>query len=136
MQTCWYSGPRVRDSGPPKGRVFFGSRKMGGFSHMTLKKSLFAALVGVSALGLMSGTASAHLFGHGSCGSWGGGWGGSWGSHGGWGSCGSYGGSWGSCGSCGGYYTSYSSCGSCSGGYYSSYGYSDGGYARVSRPVA
>lgn len=109
---------------------------------MTLKKSLFAALVAVTAISMSAATASAHLFGHGSCGSWGGGWGGSWGSHGSWGSCGSYGGSWGgswggysSCGSCGGYTVISSSCGSC-GGYYSSYGYGyDGGYARVSRPV-
>jgi uncharacterized protein (TIGR03000 family) len=110
---------------------------------MTLKKSLFAALVAVSALALTAGTASAHLFGHGSCGSWGGG---SWGSRGSWGSCGSYGGSYGSggswggyssCGSCGGYTVISNSCGSCGGGgYYSSYGYGyDGGYARVSRPV-
>ncbi len=114
---------------------------------MTLKKSLFAALVVVSAIAMSASTASAHLFGRGSCGSWGGGsWGGgSWGSRGSWGSCGSsggsyggsYGGSWGgyssSCGSCGGYTVISSSCGSCGG--YSSYGYSDGGYASVSRPV-
>jgi len=113
---------------------------------MTLKKSLFAALVAVSAISLGAGSASAHLFGHGSGGSWGGSWGGSyggWGSRGGWGSCGSYGGgyygggSWGgyssSCGSCGGYTVISSSCGSCGG--YSSYGYSDGGYTTVSRPV-
>ncbi len=108
---------------------------------MTLKKSLFAALVVVSAIAMSASTASAHLFGRGSCGSWGGG---SWGSRGSWGSCGSYGGyysgscgSWGgysgSCGSCGGYTVISSSCGSCGG--YSSYGYSDGGYATVSRPV-
>ncbi|HEX3600079.1 MAG TPA: hypothetical protein VHU84_08040, partial [Lacipirellulaceae bacterium] len=67
---------------------------------MTLKKSLFAALVVVSAIAMSASTASAHLFGHGSCGSSGGSWGGSWG--GGWGSRGSWGG--GSCGSSGGYY--------------------------------
>jgi uncharacterized protein (TIGR03000 family) len=119
---------------------------MGGFSHMTLKKSLFAALVAVSAIAMTANTSSAHLFGRGSCGSWGGGsggsWGGSWGSRGSWGSCGSWGGgswgggssgSWGgssgSCGSCGGYTVISSSCGSWGG--YSSYGYIDGGYARI-----
>ncbi len=100
---------------------------------MTLKKSLFALLVAVAAISMTAGTASAHLFGRGSCGSWGG----SWGSRGSWGSCGSWGGNYygGSCGSWGGY----SSCGSCGsyGGYYSSYGYGyvGGGYVRVSRPV-
>ncbi|HEX5472279.1 MAG TPA: TIGR03000 domain-containing protein [Lacipirellulaceae bacterium] len=94
---------------------------------MTLKKSLFAALVAVCAIGMATDTSYA-FFGrhHGSCGSWGGSWGGSYGgSWGGW-----YGGSWGSCGSCGGY-ISYSSCGSCGscgsyGGGYVSYGYDDG----------
>ncbi|HEX4415856.1 MAG TPA: TIGR03000 domain-containing protein [Lacipirellulaceae bacterium] len=119
---------------------------------MTLKKSLFAALVAVTAISMSAATASAHLFGHGSCGSsggsWGGGWGGSWGSRGSWGSCGSCGGSWGgsygsggswggysSCGSCGGGYTVItSSCGSCGGYGYESY--SDGGYARVNSRVS
>lgn len=97
---------------------------------MTLKKSLFAALVAVGAVAVMS--ESSHAFfgwrgGHGSCGSSGGGWGsrGSWGgSHGGWGSRGSHG-SWG-----GGSYGSYGggSHGSYGGGYATSYwGY---GYAR------
>ncbi len=128
---------------------------------MTLKKNLFVALVVGSALALSADSASAHLFGRGSHGSWGGSWGsrGSWGSHGGsygsygggyvvsygsggsWG--GSSGGSWGggSCGSwgggsCGSY--SVGSCGSC-GGSYSSYGGYDGDYASsrvVSRSVA
>lgn len=114
---------------------------------MTMKKSLFAALVAVTAISLSAATASAHLFGHGSCGSWGGSsggsWGGSWGSRGSWGSCGSCGGSYGSggswggyssCGSCGGYTVISSSCGSCGGYGYTSYGY-DGGYARISSQV-
>jgi uncharacterized protein (TIGR03000 family) len=104
---------------------------------MTLKKSLFAALVAVGAVAMM--TESSHAFfgwrgSHGSCGSSGGSWGshgswgssgGSWGSSGGsWGSRGSHG-SWGSHGSSGGSYGSYGSYG---GGYaVSYYGY---GYAR------
>ncbi len=104
---------------------------------MTLKKNLFAALVVGSALALTAGTASAHLFGRGGCGSSGG-----WGSHGGsWGGSyggswgGSYGGSYGGYGSWGGGYGSYGggsygggSCGSCGGGY-SYYSSDDGGYA-------
>ncbi len=99
---------------------------------MSLKKSLFAALVAVTALSLTADSSYGFFGRHGSCGSWGGSggsWGGSRGSWGG-GSCGSWGGSygsggsWGSCGSCGGY----SSVGNVYyGGYY-------GGYA-VSRPV-
>ncbi len=112
---------------------------------MTLKKNLFVALVVGCTLALSADSASAHLFGRGSHGSWGGSWGsrGSWGSHGGsygsygggyvvsYGSGGSWGGgsggswgggSWGG-GSCGSY--SVGSCGSC-GGSYSSY---DGDYA-------
>ena len=119
---------------------------------MTLKKSLFAALVVGCTLVLSANTASAHLFGrgsHGCGGSWGGSWG-SRGSHGSYGSYGSYGGgyvvsygsggSWGSSGgsygggscgswgggSCGSSYSS--SCGSCGGSYSYSGGY-DGGYA-------
>ena len=98
---------------------------------MTLKKNLFVALAVGCALALSANSASARLFGHGSCGSHGG-WGGSWGS---------YGGSWGgSYGSCGGGYVSYGSggswgggsCGSCGsyGGDVSYYGgYYGGGYA-------
>jgi uncharacterized protein (TIGR03000 family) len=101
--------------------------------HMTLKKNLFVALVVGCSLALCANSASAHLFGHGGCGSSGGGWG-SHGSHGSWGGSygsggGSYGGyvgygsggSWGggSCGSCGGSY----------GGGVSYYGGYDGGYA-------
>jgi len=90
---------------------------------MTLKKSLFAALVAVGAVAAM--TESSHAFfgwRHGSSGSHGG----SWGSRGSWGSHGSYGshGSWGSHGS----YGSHGSHGSYGGGYaVSYYGY---GYAR------
>lgn len=101
---------------------------------MTLKKSLFAALVAVGAVAIM--TESSHAFfgwrgSHGSSGSSGGSWGsrGSWGSHGSYGSHGSHG-SWGSHGSSGSH-------GSHGGGYAVSYrgGY---GYARrgaVSREV-
>jgi uncharacterized protein (TIGR03000 family) len=100
---------------------------MGGIQIMTMKKSLFAALVVGCALTLTASSASARLFGHGgSCGSYGGGWGsygGSWGgSYGGWGSSGSYGGSYGSWGG--------GSCGSSGGGYAYYGGYYDGGYAR------
>jgi uncharacterized protein (TIGR03000 family) len=122
---------------------------------MTYKRSLLAAVVAVSALGIMTESSSA-FFGwrggsggswgsRGSHGSWGGGsrgshgsWGGSRGSHGSWGgSHGSWGGgshgSWGggSHGSWGG-----GSHGSWGGGHgsHGSYGggyYSDGGYART-----
>jgi uncharacterized protein (TIGR03000 family) len=100
---------------------------------MSLKKSLFAALVAVSAVALTADTSFGWFGRHGSCGSWGGGWGsgGSWGgSHG---SGGSWGGSWGSGGSWGG-----GSCGSYGGGYAVSYGYRHhgGGYVVASsRPV-
>jgi uncharacterized protein (TIGR03000 family) len=101
---------------------------------MTIKKSLLAAAIAVSAVGMM--TESSHAFfgwrhgSHGSCGSSGGSWGssgshGSWGgSHGGWRGRGSWGGSHG--GSWGG---SYGSGGSWGGGYGGVY-YRDGGYAR------
>jgi uncharacterized protein (TIGR03000 family) len=101
---------------------------------MTLK-NLFVALTIGCALALSANSASAHLFGRGGCGSWGGGsWGGSYGSWGG----GSWGGSYGSCGSCGGYAVSYGSggsygggsCGSC-GGYGYGGGYYGGGYAST-----
>jgi uncharacterized protein (TIGR03000 family) len=108
---------------------------------MTLKKNLFVALAIGCALAMSANSASAHLFGHGSCGSSGGSWGG--GSHGSWGSHGgSWGGSYGSCGSSGGGYgVSYGSggsygggsCGGCSScgseGGVSFYGGYDGGYA-------
>jgi uncharacterized protein (TIGR03000 family) len=117
---------------------------------MTLKKSVFVALVAVSALSMLAENSNAFfgLFGggsHGSCGSWGGGWGsrggwggGSCGSYGGGGSYGGYGGSYGSyggwgggsCGSYGGYGGSYGSYGG--GGGYASY---DGGYARSGRII-
>jgi len=91
---------------------------------MTLKKSLFAALVAVSVVALTADSSFGWFGRHGSCGSWGGGWG-SRGSHGSWG------GSWGSGGS-------YGSCGSYGGGYAVSYGgYYNGGYiVRSSRPAA
>jgi uncharacterized protein (TIGR03000 family) len=112
---------------------------MGGFSDMTVKKLMFAALLAGAALALTADSSYAFFGRHGSCGSWGGGgsWGGSrgsWGSGGSWGGSYGSGGSWGSCGSYGGYTVSYSSCGSYGGGY-SSYGYYDGGYVRVSRPT-
>jgi uncharacterized protein (TIGR03000 family) len=98
---------------------------------MSLKKSLFVALIAGSAIALTANSSYA-FFGrhHGSCGSWGGSRG-SWGSHGSHGSWGGSGGSWGgSGGSWGG-----GSCGSHGGGYsyYGGYGY--GGYAVVSRPA-
>jgi uncharacterized protein (TIGR03000 family) len=103
---------------------------------MTFKKSLIAAAIAISAVGMM--TESSHAFfgrhgSHGSCGSsggsWGGSHGGSWGSHGGWRGRGSWGGSWGGShgGSWGG---SYGSGGSWGGGYYGGVSYRDGGYAR------
>lgn len=101
---------------------------------MTMKRSLFAALVAVSALALSAENSMA-FWGSGgrwgSCGSCGGSWHccGSWGC-GSWGCCGSWRGcrSWCGCGSWG-------CCGSwCSHGSYGSYGgyatYSYGGYAR------
>ena len=92
---------------------------------MTLKKSLFAALMAGCAI-LCSANTSSAFFGHrGGCGSYGGGWGsygGSWG--GSYGSGGSWGGgSWGG-GSCG-------SCGSYGGGYAYYGGYYGGGYAST-----
>ncbi len=99
---------------------------------MTLKKSLLAALVAVSAVAISAD--SSHAFfgwfrgGHGSGGSYGGYYGGS---HGSWGGGGSYGGygSHGSFGSHGGwgYRSSWGS-----GGGYSSHGSYGGGYARYS----
>lgn len=107
---------------------------------MTFKKSLLAAVVALSAVGMMTESSHAFFGRHGSCGSsggsggsWGsrgshGGWGhhrrGSWGSHGG----GSWGGSYGSGGSWG------SGGGSWGGGSHGSYGgvyYGSGGYART-----
>ena len=94
---------------------------------MSLKKSLFVALMAAGAISMLADNSNAFfgLFRGGSNGSWGGGWG----SRGGWGSCGSHGGYWGgsrgSWGSHGGY-GSYGSAGS-HGGYYSA-GYDDGGY--------
>ena len=103
---------------------------------MTMKKSLFAALVAGTAVAMTANSASA-FFGHhrgGSCGSWGGGSGGSWGG-GSWG--GGSGGSWGggSRGSWGGGSYGGGSCGSYGGGYSSVYYGYYGGYATVSRPV-
>jgi uncharacterized protein (TIGR03000 family) len=99
---------------------------------MTLKKSLFAALVAVAAIALSADTSYGWFGRHGgSCGSWGGG---SWGSGGSWG-----GGSWGggSCGSYGGYSYYGGSCGSWGGGYSAYYGgWGYGGYfVESSRPV-
>ncbi len=94
---------------------------------MTFKRGLLAAVVAVTAVGMM--TESSHaFFGRwrgGSCGSSGGSWGsrGSWGSHGGWGSRGS----WGSHGGWGG---SHGSWGGSHGGYGGVY-YGSGGYART-----
>lgn len=111
---------------------------------MMVKKSLLAAVVAVSAVGMMAQSASAFFGWRGgsSGGSSGGSWGGSWGSrgsHGSWGgswgsrgSHGSWGGSWGSRGSHGSWGGSYGSGGSW--GSHGSYGgvyYSDGGYART-----
>lgn len=110
---------------------------------MTFKKSLLAAVVAVSAVGMM--TESSHAFfgwRHGSCGSSGGSWGsrgshGSWGgSHGGWrgrGSWGSHGGSWGGSYGSSGSWGSSGSHGSYGGVYYSSGGYASTGvvYDRV-----
>jgi uncharacterized protein (TIGR03000 family) len=129
--------------------------EIGRLSHMTLKKSLFAALVAAGALSMMAENSNAFfgLFGRGSGGSWGGGWGsrGGWGgdncgSHGGWGgSSGSYGGWGGSSGSYGGWGGSQGSYGGWSGshggygGSHGSYGggggYAsyEGGYARRGR---
>jgi uncharacterized protein (TIGR03000 family) len=128
--------------------------EIGRIYHMTLKKSVFVALVAVSALSMLAENSNAFfgLFGggsSGSCGSWGGGWGsrggwgggssgsyggyggGSYGSYGGWGgSHGGYGGGWGgSCGSSGGWGGSSGSYGG-GGGYASYY---EGGYARRGR---
>jgi uncharacterized protein (TIGR03000 family) len=106
---------------------------------MSLKKSLVAAFVAVSAVAMMTETSNAWgWFRGGSCGSSGGSWGsrGSWGSHGG--SWGSHGGSWGSHGgSWGSHGGSYGSHGSYGGGYAARY-YGSAGYARrevVSRNV-
>jgi uncharacterized protein (TIGR03000 family) len=115
---------------------FFGLKEIGRTKQMTWKRSLLAAVVAVSAVGMMTESSNAFFGwrGGGSCGSsggsWGGGWGsrgshGGWGSRGGWGSHGSYGGSWGG---------SYGSGGSWGGGSYGSYGgvsYGHGGYART-----
>lgn len=111
---------------------------------MTLKKSLFVALVAVGALSMLAENSNAFfgLFGRGSHGSWGGGGG----SRGGWGSCGSHGGYYGgSHGSHGGY-AGQGSFGGSHGGYGGSHGsygggggyavYDDGyrgGYARRAR---
>jgi uncharacterized protein (TIGR03000 family) len=111
---------------------------------MTFKRSLLAALLAVSAVGMMTESSNA-FFGRwrgGSCGS-SGGWGsrGSWGSHGGgWGShgggWGSHGGSWGGYGSGGSWGGSYGGYG---GGYYGGYARSGAVYDRVivrsARPV-
>jgi uncharacterized protein (TIGR03000 family) len=117
--------------------------EIGRVSLMTLKKSLFTALIAVGALSMLAENSNAFfgLFGGGSGGGWGsrGGWGGgSCGSHGGWGggSHGSYGGwggshgGWGggSDGSHGGWGGSHGSYGG--GGGYASY---EGGYARRGR---
>jgi uncharacterized protein (TIGR03000 family) len=117
---------------------------IGRILHMTVKKSVFVALVAVSALSMLAENSNAFfgLFGggsHGSCGSYGGGWG----SRGGWGggssgSYGGYGGSYGgygggSCGSHGGYGGYGGSHGSYGGG--GGYAYSDGGYARSRRVI-
>ena len=106
---------------------------------MTFKKSLLAAVVAVSAVGMMTESSHAFFGRHGSCGSSGGS-GGSWGSrgsHGGWGhhrrgSWGSHGGgSWGgSHGSGGGYGSGGGSWGGSHGGYGGVY-YGSGGYART-----
>src|SRR3990170_2215702 len=95
---------------------------------MTLKKSLFAALVAIGVVAVM--TESSHAFfgwRGGSCGSSGGSWGsrGSWGSHGSWGSRCSWGshGSWGSYGSSGGRYGSHGSYGGGYGVLFFDYGY-------------
>jgi uncharacterized protein (TIGR03000 family) len=98
---------------------------------MSLKKSLFVALIAGSAIALTANSSFA-FFGrhHGSGGSWGGG--GSWGSRGSWGGGGSWGGSGGSWGG--------GSCGSHGGGYSYYGGYGRGGYGYgggyvVSRPA-
>jgi uncharacterized protein (TIGR03000 family) len=115
--------------------------EIGRVSHMTLKKSLFAALVAAAALSMMAENSNAFfgLFGRGSHGS-GGSWGGGWGSRGGWGSCGSHGGWSGSHGGWGGSSGSYGGWGGSSGSYGGwggshgswggggGYAYSDGGY--------
>jgi uncharacterized protein (TIGR03000 family) len=109
-----------------EGVAFFVSRKPGEMNQMTLKRSLLAAVVAVSAVGFMTESSNA-FFGrgsHGSCGSSGGSWG-SRGSHGSWGSRGSHG-SWGSRGSWGSH-GSNGSHGSYGGGYYGN----GGGYART-----
>ena len=105
---------------------------------MSLKNTLFAALVAVGAVVVMSEDSQAFFGrwrgGHGSCGSSGGSWGsnGSHGSWGGGGSHGSWGGSHGSYGSHGSH-GSYGggSHGSWGGGYYGGYSYGYGGYART-----
>jgi uncharacterized protein (TIGR03000 family) len=119
-----------------------GTWKMGGYD-MTLKKSLFVALVAVGALSMLAENSNAFfgLFGgRGSHGS-----GGGWGSRGGWGSCGSHGGYYG--GSHGSYGGSYGSNGGSHGSYGGSHGsygggggyaYYDGyrgGYARRGRTI-
>jgi uncharacterized protein (TIGR03000 family) len=113
---------------------------------MTVKKSLLAAIVAISAVGMMTQSSSAFFGWRGgsSGGSWGsrgshGSWGGSWGSRGSHGSWGGSHGSWGgSHGSWGGSHGSWGggSHGSWGGSYgsHGSYGgvyYSDGGYART-----
>jgi uncharacterized protein (TIGR03000 family) len=124
--------------------------EIGRISHMTLKKSLFAALVAAGALSMMAENSNAFfgLFGRGGSG---GSWGGGWGSRGGWGgdSCGSHGGWGGSSGSYGGWGGSHGSYGGWGGGSYGGgwggshgsygggggYAYSDGGYARSGRVI-
>jgi uncharacterized protein (TIGR03000 family) len=122
---------------------FFGLKEIGRNESMTVKKSLLAAIVAVSAVGMMTQSSNAFFGwrGGGSCGS-SGGWGsrgshGSWGGGGSWGSRGSHGG-WGSHGGSwgGGSYGGGSwGGGSWGGGSYGSYGgvhygHSDG-YART-----
>ncbi len=119
------------------------NKEIGRVYHMSLKESLFVALVAVGALSMLAENSNAFfgLFGRGggSHGSWGGG-----GSRGGWGSCGSHGGYYGggSHGSYGGYGGSHGGWGGGShggwgGGSHGSYGggggyasYDDGYYAR------